>query len=158
MPRSRVLIAYDGSDRARRAIRVAAATLAEADAVVLHVGALPTPAPPGLPFAGAPVPWEPPDEAAALAAERQALDVATEGAREAKAAGLTATPAATVAGGGGAVAEAIVRSADEHDAGLIVMGSHGHSVLRQALLGSVSAGVLSHTGRPVLVVPDPHRS
>jgi nucleotide-binding universal stress UspA family protein len=36
---------------------------------------------------------------------------------------------------------------------LIVVDSHGHGLLFDALLGSVSAAVLRHADVPVLVVP-----
>jgi nucleotide-binding universal stress UspA family protein len=45
-----------------------------------------------------------------------------------------------------------VEAADEHDAGIIVMGSHGRTGARLVLLGSVAAAVARHTERPVLIV------
>lgn len=47
--------------------------------------------------------------------------------------------------------EQICAVADEVDADLIIMGSHGHTTFAQAFIGSVSRGVLNHTKRPVLV-------
>jgi len=47
----------------------------------------------------------------------------------------------------------IIALAGEHDARLIVVGSHGISPVTSALLGSVAAGVVHHAKRPVLVVP-----
>ena len=38
-------------------------------------------------------------------------------------------------------------------ADVVVMGSHGHSALRNVLVGSVTEGVLRKAGCPVLVVP-----
>jgi nucleotide-binding universal stress UspA family protein len=48
---------------------------------------------------------------------------------------------------------AIVRTADEVDARIVVVGSRGLSRAESALLGSVSHGVVHHCTRPVLVVP-----
>src|SRR5215218_221523 len=47
----------------------------------------------------------------------------------------------------------LIALAGEHDARLIVVGSHGISPVTSALLGSVAAGVVHHAKRPVLVVP-----
>lgn len=47
---------------------------------------------------------------------------------------------------------AIVRVAAERKAGLVVMGSHGHSGFERVMLGSVTENVLRLTDRPVLVV------
>lgn len=55
----------------------------------------------------------------------------------------------------GSTPETLVREADRLGADLIVLGSHGHGILRRALLGSVSAHVLHHAGRPVLILPAP---
>lgn len=53
----------------------------------------------------------------------------------------------------GDVARTIVGEAEGQGAELIVVGSHGHGLLFDALLGSVSARVLRHSTLPVLVVP-----
>jgi nucleotide-binding universal stress UspA family protein len=53
----------------------------------------------------------------------------------------------------GRVAEEILGQADELDADLIVMGTHGHGAMYKLLVGSATKGVLKHSTRPVLVVP-----
>ena len=53
----------------------------------------------------------------------------------------------------GAVAEEILDQADELNADLIVMGTHGHSAMYNLLVGSATKGVLKHSTRPVLLVP-----
>ena len=47
----------------------------------------------------------------------------------------------------------IMREAERLDAELIVVGSHGHGMMFDALVGSISAGVLRKSTIPVLVVP-----
>jgi nucleotide-binding universal stress UspA family protein len=51
-----------------------------------------------------------------------------------------------------AVAEAIVRSADELQADLIVMSSEAHTGAARVILGSVTDAVVRNTTRPVLVL------
>ena len=53
----------------------------------------------------------------------------------------------------GPAIEKILHTAADHGAELIVMGSHGHGVLYELLVGSVTAGVLKGAKCPVLVVP-----
>ena len=55
----------------------------------------------------------------------------------------------------GAVAEDILAQADEVNADLIVMGTHGHGAMYNFLVGSATKGVLKHSTRPVLLVPGP---
>ena len=54
-----------------------------------------------------------------------------------------------------APAKALVELADERDARLIVVGTHGEGPIRGALLGSTSHKLLHISDRPVLVVPAP---
>lgn len=52
-------------------------------------------------------------------------------------------------------APALVELADERDARVIVVGTHGESPLRGALVGSTPHKLLQLSDRPVLVVPAP---
>lgn len=52
----------------------------------------------------------------------------------------------------GAVVRAILDVADEKDAGLIAMASHGRTGLGRVFYGSVAAGVLHSAERPLLLV------
>ena len=138
-----VLFAYDGSDLARLAIEEAGRQLEpERDAVVLTVwrpfavGFIP---PPGLEF----------DASASKEVGRAAEGTAALGASMAQAAGfrtqsLTVREAPTWKG--------IARVADERDASLIVLGSHGKSGLAGIFLGSVAGAVAAHSARTVLIV------
>jgi nucleotide-binding universal stress UspA family protein len=58
----------------------------------------------------------------------------------------------------GAVAEEILNQADELNADVIVMGTHGHGAMYNLLVGSATKGVLKHSTRPVLLVPGPKSS
>lgn len=49
--------------------------------------------------------------------------------------------------------KSVLHEADRLDVELIVMGSHGHGLFFDALVGSISAGVLRKSKVPVLVVP-----
>ena len=51
--------------------------------------------------------------------------------------------------------ESIVCQANEIDAAVIVIGSHGRHAGGELLHGSVSHQVAAHAGRPVLIVPPP---
>ncbi len=53
----------------------------------------------------------------------------------------------------GPTAEKILQEAETYQAGLIVMGSHGHGALYSLLVGSATSGVLKSAKCPVLVVP-----
>jgi nucleotide-binding universal stress UspA family protein len=142
-PRGPVVFAYDGSELAKLAIDDAARQLGpDRDALVLTV-------------------WQPFDvgfvpavalrvNAAEIAGVRDAAaQTAADGASLARAAGFNAR---------GLEAEAaptwkgIVHAAEEHDASLIVLGSHGRTGLAGVLLGSVAEAVAAHSRRSVLIV------
>lgn len=53
----------------------------------------------------------------------------------------------------GATAEAILKEAEQLQADIIVLGSHGKGMAKQLLLGSTSSSVIRHATVPVLVVP-----
>jgi nucleotide-binding universal stress UspA family protein len=53
----------------------------------------------------------------------------------------------------GPLTDKVLQQAEEQNADLIVMGSHGHGALYHLLVGSVTAGVVRGAKCPVLVVP-----
>lgn len=53
------------------------------------------------------------------------------------------------------VATLIARAADDVDADLIVVGTHGHGGLTAALMGSVARALCHTARRPVLIIPPP---
>ena len=137
-PNKPILLCYDGSDVAFRAIEFAGALVPGRRAVVLSVwekyGVLS-----GIPRVD--------DDLMQEATEEMARD----GAERANAAGFDATAAALEAEHG--VAEAIIDATETHDALLVVMGTRGNTGIRSLLLGSVSHSVAHHAHRPLLIVP-----
>jgi nucleotide-binding universal stress UspA family protein len=133
-----IVLCYDGSEDAFRAIEFAGSLFSGRSAIVLSV-------------------WEHytllsgiqrvDDELVQEATEALAAD----GCERARDAGFTATPVAVQAHHG--VAEAIIDAADAHDAMLVVMGTRGNTGIRSLLLGSVSHAVAHHAHRPLLIVP-----
>jgi nucleotide-binding universal stress UspA family protein len=82
-------------------------------------------------------------------AEHQRLDALLAGVTEAAAKeGIDCTAVEA----DGAVVEEICRIAAEHDAQLVVVGSHGWGAARRFLSGSVSTGLVHSAPCPVLVV------
>jgi nucleotide-binding universal stress UspA family protein len=140
MSDSPILIAYDGSDYAKGAIEQAAEQLGNGRrAIVLTVWQ-----PFGAAFVGvgvAPVGLE-------EGIENDARRVAEEGARLAREAGFDAEPAVER---GDPVWQRIVEAADERDASVVVLGSHGRTGIELVLIGSVAGAVAAHTERPVLI-------
>jgi nucleotide-binding universal stress UspA family protein len=152
-----MVIAYDGSRDADEAIRVAARLHPGAAAVVLHVyETAPVGVTLGTGMAGD-LPLEAVEPQAvqdvARRAEANARELAGRGAGIASEAGLQARAEVAAGGGASGTCSAILRAADEHHAELVVVASHGHGAIKAAVLGSVSAAVVHHARRPVLVVP-----
>jgi nucleotide-binding universal stress UspA family protein len=140
-----ILICYDGSEGARRAIGAAAQLLSSRRAVVLDVGSILTPA----------------ESIAATASvapgalyeelnEDDARDRSQAGVEEARRVGFDAEPRAGLSA---PTWSGIVDIANEIDAAVIVLGSRGLTGAREVFGGSVSHAVAEHAGRPVLIVP-----
>jgi nucleotide-binding universal stress UspA family protein len=144
-----ILICYDGSDDADRAIDAAASLFGKRRAVVLDVGPLVT-------EAESLAVMSPVAPAAAFQQQNEddALTGARAGAERARRAGLLADARGVV---DAPTWEAIVDVADEVDAAVIVLGSRGLNDARELLEGSVSHQVAQHAGRPVLIVPPAKR-
>jgi nucleotide-binding universal stress UspA family protein len=139
-----ILLCYDRSDGARRAIECAAGLFPGARALVLTVWSFST----LMRVYGA-------GEAAAYsesATRAQANRDAVAGCAVACAVGLDASPIAACGSQLGTW-RTILSVADDHDASVIVVGTRGISGLHSLVLGSISQGVLQHSKRPVLVVP-----
>jgi nucleotide-binding universal stress UspA family protein len=50
------------------------------------------------------------------------------------------------------VVKAILNTAEEEHAKLIMLGSHGRGGLEKLLLGSVASKVVAHSTKPVMVI------
>lgn len=141
-----IVVGVDGSEAAVEALRWAAeeARLREARVVALYAWSFIPPAPlaePGM--LAMPAGDLPGQLDAENTAARDALDVAVE---------LALGPAADVDKRlvEGSAEDALV--AESKDADLVVVGSHGRSGFRAALLGSVSRHVTAEAACPVVVV------
>ncbi len=138
----RILVATDGSPSSAEAVDfgVELASEHEAELIFVHVVPLLDVVPiTGFAVLGGAYPHEPSahdhellEEAAAVAARH----------------GLVSTTALLR----GDTVDEIVAYGDSHDVDLTIVGSRGHGVIANALLGSVSRGVLGESKRPVLVV------
>src|SRR5258707_7036317 len=138
-----VLFAYDGSEVAALAIEQAAKQLATGrDALVLCV-------------------WQPADVGfvptnerhfdanQASEVKRAAEETAAHGASLAEKAGFRSQSMAVKAA---PTWKGIVATAEEHNASLVVLGSHRRRGVVGHLLGSVAAAVVTHSASSVLVV------
>ena len=148
MDNAPILICYDGSEGARRAIAAAAALLGSRRAVVLDIGPLLTPA-----ESVASVASVVPGTAFEDLNSADALTRAKDGVEWARRAGFEAVPRSGISA---PIWEGIVDVADELDVPVIVIGSRGLTGGRELVEGSVSHDVVRHAGRPVLIVPPPH--
>ena len=141
-----ILICYDGSDGAKRAIEAAGGLFAGRKTIVLNV-------------------WSPISLMVAAYGGMAALpsyddDVLQQGASKvseagsaiATEAGLKAQPEIAEVTYQGTW-HTILDVADQYDAEVIVLGARGLSAFKSALLGSVSHSVTQHAHLPVLIVP-----
>jgi nucleotide-binding universal stress UspA family protein len=146
MPERPILIAYDGSQDAKAAVRRAAELLIPGPALVVTL-------------------WNASERVVSTSAgaatyapifgeidelERSsARATAEEGAALARELGFDASPLVARSRN---VWRAILDLAAEHDARAIVVGSRGQGALADVLLGSVPGRIVHHSDRPVLVV------
>lgn len=133
----RIIIAYDGSAHADRAVDHAAACLDPAAAHVVTV-------------------WEPlhhRDAGGADPARERAAATCAAGVARARERGLAAE--ALPVESASAVWVALVEAAEATGADLIVCGTRGRGGLRGILTASTAEAVLRESGLPVLVVPPP---
>jgi nucleotide-binding universal stress UspA family protein len=142
---SPVLICYDGSEGAGRAIKAAAALFGERHAVVVDIGP-PLTAAESVAALDSVVPGNAFEDLNTA----DALDRARAGAAAAREAGFTAEARAELAA---PTWEGILDVADTIDAEVIVVGTRGLSGARELFEGSVSHQLAEHSTRPVLMVP-----
>ena len=148
----RLVLAYDGSEAAADAIRVAGRLFPGAAAVVVHHRDDPD----VLAHAAlARIAW--PDAVTIRAVREyerlgavQASELAERGRALAQGAGLKASCEVRSAG---SVWRAVVTAADDDAADVLVCGTRGRGPFARAWLGSTSSSLVHHAERPVLVVP-----
>jgi nucleotide-binding universal stress UspA family protein len=141
-----ILLCYDGSEDAKRAIAHAAELFVTDRALVLSAW---QPAAMAYAYEWPGVTYVPGMEALDTANEVLARRLAAEGAALAEAAGLAAEPVAVRSDG--PLWRTIVAEADACEVAAIVLGSRGRSAPRELMLGSVARAVGHHARRPVLV-------
>jgi nucleotide-binding universal stress UspA family protein len=151
-----VLIAYDGSETARHAVREAGKLLGSRQVIVLSIWEPALAYESSMPTAALEMPPVPVDVEGARELEEElherARGTAQEGAELARSVGLEAKGLAVA--DEVHVADAIVEVARKRDAAAIVVGSRGLKGLRARLEGSTSNAVVKNAPCPVLVVHD----
>lgn len=147
-PTGPALICFDGSESARTALTVTAPVLAGGRNLLLHV-------------------WNPPDSVLA-----DSFSTRSAGPSQAVLESEAVSRSEEVVSSGRQLAHdlglnlevreernrssewrTILEVADELDCWLIVAGTHGGTAVQDRPLGSVSDGLVHHSGRPVLIVP-----
>ena len=150
-----LVLGYDGSDCAQRALRHAATLAGQmTGASVLVVYAFE--------FSVGYVPTGMTDSPLMMSAEfdDHVQLVRGFGEQQVKAAKDELTKAggtATTLVAEGRPVEALLDAAKENDAEMIVVGSHGEGAMSAAFLGSTALKLLHHSEIPVLVVPRHHK-
>ncbi len=146
-PSPPVLVAVDFSDNGRKAFN-AAMKLAEdlgTSLVVVHA----FPEMRGPPLLMGDLERSVINEAKAEVSKEEALTLSEDWLQVAREHGLEVEGVAA----DGDPADLILSTASQKGAGLIVMGTHGHTGLKHLLLGSVAEEVIRRSKLPVLVVP-----
>ncbi len=154
-PDGPVLIAYDGSPAADEAIAAVGRLLSGKPALVVHAWESPLRhSVSGRALSGAPV-----AELRQVSGDfetwlRETAQATVEdGAGLARNAGLEASGEAVESSS--TAWRVLTATAETHDATVIVAGSQGHGRVASVLLGSVSAGLVHHAERPVLIIRAP---
>lgn len=138
----KVLVGYDGSKNAKRALERAIALATGEGAALRIVVAVNT----ILPVYGTTAPYYPPDYAEQVTKEgKESLAEAVARAKE-----FTQKVSGSVIDGH--PAEMILSSADRDGSDLIVVGRRGISGVERFLMGSVSSSVVNHSKCDVLIV------
>jgi nucleotide-binding universal stress UspA family protein len=145
------ILCYDGSQHAAEAIAVAGSLMPAAPAIVLTVWTPIRDAILAVSLGPTPAISDPADADARQ--RRAAENVAREGARRAKEAGLRAEPLTAKATE--RMWETIEEVAEERRARLIVCGTRRSGVI-SGLLDSVATALVNRASRPVMVVPSVH--
>jgi nucleotide-binding universal stress UspA family protein len=155
IPDGPVVVGYDGSEPAAEAIRVAALLFPGRRAVIAHAWMSPL----DRNYAGEALLGTPLDDVQDLAEGLEeayaasAQELADEGTRLAREAGLDARATATASSGGGW--RGLSAIADAEDAATLVAGCRGRGAIASTVLGSVSAGLAHNATRPVLITRSP---
>ena len=123
---SRVLVAWNGSREATRAVHDALPLIAGAEAVTLAV--------------------IDPDSATGQTGPEPGADIAAHLARHGFAVDI-----AVLASAGSDPVDVLLRTATERGADLLVMGGYGHARLREMILGGATRGMLRQMTLPVLM-------
>jgi nucleotide-binding universal stress UspA family protein len=147
-----VVIGYDGSPIADRALAEAVGLLAPRAALVVVVWEAGRAFEAAWPVGEVPVPMM--DVRTALELEQEAYESAERTARQgaglARSMGLPAD--SLVVADDVSIADTLVRVAEERDAAAVVVGAHRHGAVSEVLLGSTARDVVRHAPCPAVVI------
>jgi len=143
---SRIVVAFDGSKDAVKAVQLACSLAAkyDSDISVVHVYS-----PPLIGFSAASGMPVPDYKELEDSAKETGQNVLSRGVQLVTATGAKARGELLQAP---SVVDALVEYAARENADLIVVGTRGMSGFKKLILGSVSSGLVSHSPCPVLVV------
>jgi nucleotide-binding universal stress UspA family protein len=145
---TRVLVAVDGSEDAKKAMNVATTLCKAVDAELIAFHAIPVPRYSFMTESGGMYPI--PLAQYFASARKEAQGLVDDAVALANKSGITAT--GLVADPTYSIVESILQASSSHNIDLIVVGSRGLSGFKKLLIGSVSAAVVNHAHCSVLVV------